>query len=775
MTGDLYRQYYEEKFWEAIPSIYRHEDGLAEKPGVLRAIVQVLADQAAILRRSQDRLWDDQFIDLCDEWAVPYIGDLVATRLLSALNKRGRRIDVAKTIYYRRRKGTPRILEELIFDISGWEGVMVEQFRRLARSRHGLDAHPQSLAGKHSGTLPGGWADVRNIHTGELTNGPFEEFFYTPDVRKHHGLTGRYAIPKLAFYLYRLEAFPAIRVTPFSLEDAQHLCYSFDPSGRDIPLFSMSGRSSGNWTWDQWSSPAEAQLPAPIPCRLLGQEAYRISYSIIQQLMDPTSGGPPLTPLTQADADELKKLANLVYNSEASLRAGVSGFLSAGAAANILGDAIFYPLLSLAITPDSGKSILLPANDQPLAKPLDDSSVVVGFEAPGNNIIPFSFDRVGAANLDNWLSPNLAAWLAGNPGKQVIIDAEAGRFMLRTSPAANQVVSASYYYGFSGPIGAGSYERTNLQDASLALHKTGGGSISAAELFNDGITQIDDSKTYGPIASKVAIVNMTLQSANFERPYLRVDSNWILNTGTRKNSRLILDGLWIGSAGNVNAEIIIRGDYKTVVIKNCTLDPGGSNNIKGEALHGLPLVIEGIVNQLCIISSIAGSIRLRGTGLVDELFICDSIIQSENAAALDAIDINSGKTVIERSTVFGNCDIHRLEASESFFTGNVNVVDTQHGCFRFSGAPQSSRLPRPYESFLFAHDSNSWFTSRRFGDPGYAQLSELAPTEVQRGAENGSEMGAFSSLLNPIKFDGLQSKIDEYMPFGLIPIFINKT
>ncbi|MGE5859103.1 MAG: hypothetical protein ACM34J_01020, partial [Ignavibacteria bacterium] len=136
---DLFEIYYAEKLWEMIPSIYRHEDGVAENPGVLRSVVEVLAEQAAILRRSHDRLWDDQFIDLCDDWAVPYIADLLGTRLVSALNKRGRRIDVAKTIYYRRRKGTLRVLEELISDITGWEGKVVENFRRLGRTRHGLD------------------------------------------------------------------------------------------------------------------------------------------------------------------------------------------------------------------------------------------------------------------------------------------------------------------------------------------------------------------------------------------------------------------------------------------------------------------------------------------------------------------------------------------------------------------------------------------------------------------------------------------------------------
>ena len=128
---DHFDRSFAERLWEMLPEHYREQDGLASPPGVLRGFVEVLAQQAATLRRSNDRLWDDQFIDLCSEWAVPYIGELVATRLVSALDLRARRVDVAKTIYYRRRAGTPRILEELIADITGWEGKLVEEFRRL--------------------------------------------------------------------------------------------------------------------------------------------------------------------------------------------------------------------------------------------------------------------------------------------------------------------------------------------------------------------------------------------------------------------------------------------------------------------------------------------------------------------------------------------------------------------------------------------------------------------------------------------------------------------
>ena len=68
-----------------------------------------------------------------------------------------------------------------------------------------------------------------------------------------------------------------------------------------------------------------------------------------------------------------------------------------------------------------------------------------------------------------------------------------------------------------------------------------------------------------------------------------------------------------------------------------------------------------------------------------------------------------------------------------------------------------------------------FFTSRRFGHPGYAQLSQTAPQGLLTGAENRSEIGAFNSLLNPVRLDGLCAKVAEYMPFGLIPVFLFAT
>ena len=88
---DDYREYFTERLWEWVPAALREAD--ADAGGdTLRALVRAYASQAAVLKRSQDRLWDDSFIELADDWAVPYIGQLLATRLVSALNPRARRM-----------------------------------------------------------------------------------------------------------------------------------------------------------------------------------------------------------------------------------------------------------------------------------------------------------------------------------------------------------------------------------------------------------------------------------------------------------------------------------------------------------------------------------------------------------------------------------------------------------------------------------------------------------------------------------------------------------
>ena len=71
MSGiaDNYDVYYADKLWTLLPAVYRVQDtdefGAA---GPLRELVNRIGAQAAILRRSIDRMWDDQSIETCDDW-----------------------------------------------------------------------------------------------------------------------------------------------------------------------------------------------------------------------------------------------------------------------------------------------------------------------------------------------------------------------------------------------------------------------------------------------------------------------------------------------------------------------------------------------------------------------------------------------------------------------------------------------------------------------------------------------------------------------------------
>ena len=141
MINDGYAQWYAARLWQLLPAVYRTMDAgpTPGAPGPLQELVNRIGAQAAVVRRSIDRMGENQSIETCDDWVIPYIGDLVATRLVSCLDAAAQRIDVAKTIYYRRRAGTVGLLEELAADIASHDARVVEFFRRMGRTRHQFD------------------------------------------------------------------------------------------------------------------------------------------------------------------------------------------------------------------------------------------------------------------------------------------------------------------------------------------------------------------------------------------------------------------------------------------------------------------------------------------------------------------------------------------------------------------------------------------------------------------------------------------------------------
>ncbi|HEY0480556.1 MAG TPA: hypothetical protein VGD37_23730 [Kofleriaceae bacterium] len=720
---DGFERYFAEKLWERVPAVYRQEDGAAERPGVLRAVIEVIAGQAARLRRSHDRQWEDRFIDLCDSWAVPYLGALVGTRLVSALDPTARRIDVAKTIYYRRRKGTPRVLEELIADIARWEGVVVEAFRGLVRAPHGLE--PPPARGRFSATPRGGLADLRRPFASTLAGGPFDEYAHTPDMRRSRGSDGRWAIRKVAFHLFRLRSLPVAGVTPFARPGGG---FTFDPSGRDIPLFAPRTRAAD---FDDWRAALPWELPAPISCRLLDDAAFLLD--------DRAIAGLPVTVPAPALAD-LATIRHVRYASEARF---VDQLGRLPQAATLVSATVLPAILEAALQP-GGHAALLP------------------IVPPSGPTVRPAFATVPAVRPSLIVGANLDTWSATAPGKRLAVSPERGR-IVALDPAASPT-QVSYHYGTPGPIGAGSYARgASIAAAATPVVAAGGGPLV---LPAGGTIDVSDSRTYGPIGDPGAFTALVVQALDRERPYLRLAGDLIF-TAAPTGGELVLEGLWLGSAGP--CRVVLAGPFRKVAIRHCTFDPGGSD-VTGAAIGPVALHVTGAVDELAIDASILGPIDVASGAVIDALTIRDSILQSRSATPALASPL--GEVRLARTTVLGDLRAERLWADDTLVAGVVDASDTQDGCFRFSAAFAASRLPHPFASVVLP-DARGLFRSTRFGDPGYAQLADGAADRVARGAETGSEIGAFSALDNPIKADSLAHKVDEFLPFGLAPIFVN--
>jgi hypothetical protein len=140
-------------------------------------------------------------------------------------------------------------------------------------------------------------------------------------------------------------------------------------------------------------------------------------------------------------------------------------------------------------------------------------------------------------------------------------------------------------------------------------------------------------------------------------------------------------------------------------------------------------------------------------------------------------------TTLERTTVLGIVHVKELTlATEVIFTEPVVAERRQAGCVRFSHVPEGSQTPRRYrcqpdlalegvtcpskQARIRARLRPS-FTSVHYGHPAYAQLSLTCAEEIRTGAEDGSEMGAFSHLKQPQRETNLRIRLEEYLPFGL--------
>jgi hypothetical protein len=227
--------------------------------------LSVIAEQVAVLEEDLEQLYDDQFIETCAAWVVPYIGDLIGHRALHGVAPKvgSSRAEVAHTIGFRRRKGTAAMLEQLARDVTGWHARVVEFFQLLATTQYMNHIRPTHWYAPDLRQ----WEPLERLHT------PFERVAHTVDVRRIANGRGLYNIPNIGIFLWRLIAYSLTDSPAFTLDDQRYL---FSPLGNNTPLFTRPQ------TEDDITHLAEPlNVPQPISRRVL--DAYLEQYYGKQQ------------------------------------------------------------------------------------------------------------------------------------------------------------------------------------------------------------------------------------------------------------------------------------------------------------------------------------------------------------------------------------------------------------------------------------------------------------------------------------------------------------
>jgi hypothetical protein len=194
--------------------------------GPLKALLSIIADQVAVLEDNFDQLYDDQFIETCAEWVVPYIGDLVATEGIYVYPDAdfSQRSQVANTLSYRRRKGTAAVLEQLARDVTGWNVSVVEYFQLLATTQYLNHLRPENQS-------------VTDIHAWDIhqkINKPFDRTARTLDVRNIESKRGKYNIPNIGIWLWRINSYSHTKSPAYKVDSTR---YKFNNLGLDMPLY----------------------------------------------------------------------------------------------------------------------------------------------------------------------------------------------------------------------------------------------------------------------------------------------------------------------------------------------------------------------------------------------------------------------------------------------------------------------------------------------------------------------------------------------------------
>ena len=705
-----------ERLYELLPVLYRIRDN--QQGGALKALLSVIAEQVAVLEEDLSQLYDDQFIETCAEWVVPYIGDLIGTRGLFVFPDAtfSQRAQVANTLAYRRRKGTAAVLEQLARDVTQWDASVAEYFQQLATTQYLNHLRPENISMMSLRSRPfaglikpqteedSSEADRRHWETLERLNTPFDKSARTVDVRRIESGRGKYNIPNVGIFLWRIGSYSITNAPAFKLDDRRYL---FNALGKDTPLYNQPEAE------EEITHLAEpVHVPMPISRRVLDHylntyygtdQKGAVKSMIIKKdnkyILPAETSPPDASPL-------LEKLSDLISACD------LSDVKDAGG--NVIGW-VHKPQEKIAIDPVLGR-IAFPEN---LPPPVD---VHVTYH--------YGFS---------------AAMGGGEYGRTNTFESELKD--VKSVPS----------------------DKTTIQQALNEIVTAG------------GVVEITDNEYYmeTPIINVCAGTpegkKIELRAADKQRPVLVPDGDMVIWGG--ENAEVTINGLII-SGGRLWVPLTFNGEVnelRVLRLRHCTLLPGPSPAIKGVAaqpgVHRLSVETPNL--KIEIEHCIVGGLRVaEGAEVRITNSIIDAVDETETAYA-GLNDSEAGGTLeIVNSTVIGKVSTSVMKlASNTIFFAPVRAQRLQEGCVRFSYVSPGSHVPRQYYCRPINDEESGRvrpiFTSLRYGDAGYCQLGTLCAAEIKQGADDGAEMGAFHNLYQPQREANLRTRLKEYLRFGL--------
>jgi hypothetical protein len=726
--------------YSLLPAVYRSRDDLLGDP--LAAFYSVLECQYGIVKDNLLQLYDDQFIETCAPWVIPYIGALIGYDPVYTVALAGAdsRAEVANTIGYRRRKGTLIAMEQVTHDVSGRSTMAIEEFRRLITTLSLRDVRKH-----HDAT-----ADLRRGRGWEDQWGPFTRLNRTVDVRRiaprlvsppassttmtttaappdprpldiaiHGG--GRFNIPDVAVWMWRWQSFNVTNAPAFSLAaDGNANGYLFSALGGPIPLFQATVSETLPFTM----LTKEPDVPEPIRRRRFAKHIGNFYPSDLELFSDGA-----------AVPADLIMCANLEPGPG--------------------GEICTVPAGMIAIDPMLGR-------------------------------IQYASGMILPATLEVTYNYGSPAPFAGGPyDRTASISQPSGGFMA--------IVDSSVV-----PTGYTSY--ATLQDAVAAWNLLLPGSVGTIVLPNfnsiSGIDLTGANAIQIPSQSQLLIASAEVLTANapplWDKSCVTLFGNIEVTAPpaplgpdglSQPMGSLQISGVWLSGT------ISLTGAAACVQMTDCTLVPGIALNPDGSAAQpGAPSVTgTAIGSTFSLTRAICGPISLPATCSVR---ICNSVLDagSQSTAAFagppgpSTTPIPGAELHIEDSTVIGKVYAQAIRlASNTIFHSALAKVDswsaavwanrTQCGCVRFCSLPWSSIVPRRYECLPPDAASQQLlapqFISLRFGDPAYCLLSGSCPMAVWKGADNGSQMGVFLQIQETEAVANIQIRANEYLVANL--------